>query len=715
MSTTPNINYFSRDYLSLRSDLINWAKTMHPDLLSYMNDSSPDVMLIELNAYVGDMLSFYIDKTFNENFLTTAQARESLVRIANDLGFFNIGSTPSTVPVTLTITVPGVVTSGGVVAPDPTLLIVLQSGTVLTSDTGVYFEILEEVNFGDPTNQTIIPNYDGNNIIINFTIQKIATATAGRTTIQRFYVSSVLAQPFLTVTLPDAGITEVLSVLNLPGDQQIAPFDSDFQDLNQKWFEVRDLVQDTLFVPLNPSQVTTNTQILSNYIPTSVIAGVMTQIPRRFIVRRDVNDIVSLTFGGSVDSSNTLNYSTLPNIPSYTQILNDMPLGQVPAANSTLFIQYRVGGGSQTNVQVGLINTITSKSYFPPPSGVNFPLLQQVRNSLSVANTLPALGGKDIPGVEEIRQSSGKIFSAQDRGVTSEDIQALIENMPPQYGRPFRISYEEIFPRVANMSQVQGGVNSLLQNLLSQTTQAGRVQQAQAITDFMNNLSNQSVTVNGNTILSSETADLLGVSPTLWLGEKCRLYICGLDENNSLQTAYKDVNGNWVSPNDTIKQNLKSYLIEKRVIGDWIDIVDARVVNIQINFTLLVDPNQKQQTLIQALQSVRSYFNPTNWYMDQPIFIDNVRALLQGITGVINVVDLQFNNIFGVGVSSIDPISGRSYQPLETGRYRKNLPTALNTSNNLFRMNAVANTILGYKDTIFEVKYPESDITASAL
>ena len=101
--------------------------------------------------------------------------------------------------------------------------------------------------------------------------------------------------------------------------------------------------------------------------------------------------------------------------------------------------------------------------------------------------------------------------------------------------------------------------------------------------------------------------------------------------------------------------------------------------------------------------------------MDQPIFIDNVRALLQGITGVINVVDLQFNNIFGVGVSSIDPISGRSYQPLETGRYRKNLPTALNTSNNLFRMNAVANTILGYKDTIFEVKYPESDITASAL
>ena len=87
------VNYFSRDFESFKTELINWAKTYFPDQFQYTNDASPDVMYFEACAYVGDVLSYYTDRNFNESFRTTAQARESLVRIANDFGYTQLGRT----------------------------------------------------------------------------------------------------------------------------------------------------------------------------------------------------------------------------------------------------------------------------------------------------------------------------------------------------------------------------------------------------------------------------------------------------------------------------------------------------------------------------------------------------------------------------------------------------------------------------------------------
>lgn len=721
MSTaSTKINYLSRDFNALRSDLISWAKQYHGDKFAYLNDATPDMMYLEMCAFVGDMLSYYTDKTFNESFLSTAQAAESLVRIAKDLGFFETGYTPSQTQVVLTIKVPFTVDISGVVIPDPDYLISIKSGMLLRSDSGVNFEVLEEVNFANDFNRNISPNLDANNIIIDYTVTKTAVAKAGETRIQRFFVPNTLAKPFLVVTLDDKEITEIIGVVDVPGNQYIAPVDEDFIDPDKAWFEVRALAQDTKFVPLSDSQM--STQVIASYITPVVKLGANLPIPRRFIARRDINDLLSLTFGSSSPSFSTFNsliQTTIdPDTVSFNQVLNNTSLGEIPPPNSTLFIKYRVTGGDKTNVITGQISSIVAKNFFPASATANLTTLQQVRATLVVRNDIPAMGGKDAPNREEIRMTAGKIFSAQDRAVTYEDVKTIIETMPPAFGRPFRISYEEIKPRVANFQQVENGVNTLLDQLMAETTTIGRQLKAQEIEAFLGDLRTGVASIDGSGVpstLDSASLALLGATPTLWIGEKARLHLLGLDSGGQLLAAFKDVNGVWYSPNELLKLNIQEFLRDKRVIGDWIDVVDARIVNVQVEFTVLVDKKNKQQVLIDCLNKLKQYFDINNWQIGQPMFVSNIQTTLQEINGVINVVDLKIYNIFGLGNDSKDPVSGRVYAPFETGRYRNNSTTAASVTNNKYLMNSVNNVILAYPDSIFEVKYPEADIIGKAL
>lgn len=717
MSQT-KVNYLSRDFNTLRADLISWAKQQHGDKFQYFNDASTDMMYLEMVAFVGDMLSYYTDKTFNESFLTTAQAAESLVRIAKDLGFFSIGYTPAQTQVTLTIKVPFKI-EAGVSIPDPDFLLSIKPGMLLTSDSGVSFEVLEGVNFNDEFNRTVVPNLDANKAIIDYTITKTAVAKAGETKIQRFYVTNALAKPFLNVTLDDKEVTEIIGVVDVPGNQFIAPVDEDFTDPDKSWFEVQALAQETKFIEL--SQTQQSTQAIASYISPVVKLGVDVPISKRFIARRDVNDLLTLTFGSSstsfTDFNNLIQTSVDPTSISYNQVLNNTSLGEIPPPNSTLFIKYRVKGGDKTNVVAGQINTIVAKTFYPSDA-LDLTTLQQVRSSLTVTNNIPAMGGKDAPGREEIRMTAGKIFSAQDRAVTYEDVKTILETMPAAFGKAFRIAYEEMKPRVSNFQQVENGVNTLLTELMTETTTVGRQIKAQEITSFLANLRTGTASINNVGVpstLDATSLQLLGTTPSLWIGEKARLYVLGLDADGKASSAFKDSNGVWLSPNEMLKANIKEFLLNKRVIGDWIDVVDARIVNVQIDFTILADKKNKQAVLIDCLNKLKAYFDINNWSIGQPIYLANIQTVLQEINGVINVVDLKIYNIFGLGNDSKDPISGKIYAPFETGRYRNNTSTSASVANNKFLMKSVNNVILGYNDTIFEVRFPESDLIGRCL
>ena len=72
-NNTPLINYNSRDFASIKADLINYITNYHSDLFSYFNENSPDMVFLDLLAYIGDNLSYETDLAFNESFLQSAQ------------------------------------------------------------------------------------------------------------------------------------------------------------------------------------------------------------------------------------------------------------------------------------------------------------------------------------------------------------------------------------------------------------------------------------------------------------------------------------------------------------------------------------------------------------------------------------------------------------------------------------------------------------------
>ena len=90
-----NVNYTSKDFSSIKADLIEYTKSYFPDTYKDFNETSPGMMLIELSSYVGDVLSYYIDYNYKENLLTTATEKRNIRRLAEFLGYKAPHKTPS--------------------------------------------------------------------------------------------------------------------------------------------------------------------------------------------------------------------------------------------------------------------------------------------------------------------------------------------------------------------------------------------------------------------------------------------------------------------------------------------------------------------------------------------------------------------------------------------------------------------------------------------
>jgi hypothetical protein len=104
---------------------------------------------------------------------------------------------------------------------------------------------------------------------------------------------------------------------------------------------------------------------------------------------------------------------------------NNFALGSTLKPNSTLFVQYRIGGGTGINLGVGVITQIGTVSFFVngPSESVN----TTVVNSLRCNNITAAIGGANYPTTEEVRNLVSYNFTAQNRAVTVNDYESIID------------------------------------------------------------------------------------------------------------------------------------------------------------------------------------------------------------------------------------------------------------------------------------------------
>jgi hypothetical protein len=100
------INYAARNFADVRTELVDFIKLYYPEIFSDFNDASVGMMLLELNAAVGDMLSYNTDRMLNETQLDYAQERKNVLAISRTLGLKIPGLRPSVTLVDYAVTIP---------------------------------------------------------------------------------------------------------------------------------------------------------------------------------------------------------------------------------------------------------------------------------------------------------------------------------------------------------------------------------------------------------------------------------------------------------------------------------------------------------------------------------------------------------------------------------------------------------------------------------
>ena len=168
----------------------------------------------------------------------------------------------------------------------------------------------------------------------------------------------------------------------------------------------------------------------------------------------------------------------------------------------------------------------------------------------------------------------------------------------------------------------------------------------------------------------------LGELPTI-----LDMYVLSYNSTKKLRTA-----------SQTLKQNLKTYLSEYRMINDSIKIKDAYIINIKCEFDIIVLPNfNNNDVILRCINALSSYFNINNWNINQPILLKDISVLLDKIEGVQTVTSVILKNIAG---------ASKGY------------------SDYSYDLSAATNQGIIYPSVdpmIFELKYPQSDITGRVV
>lgn len=615
-----DIRYISRDFSSLKQNLIDFAKNYFPDTYQDFNESSPGMMFLEMAAYVGDVLSYYTDVTLQESLILQASERQNILNLAQSMGYKPKTNIASNVRLDVFQIVPSI-TTGGVNKPDYSYAFAIEPGMVVASDNRnvtTEFRTIDYLDFKysssmDPTEVTVF-EVDNGGVATYYLLKKSVNAVSGVIKKKTFTFKD--PKPYDKIELEDTNIIDVLYATD--------------SDAN-KWYNVPFLAQDTIFEPT--PNIARNDRQLATYRDQTPYLLKLRKVSRRFSTRLLDNGKIEIQFGAGVSNLDDellipnpdLIGSRLAGIESIASIdidpsnfLYTKTYGLAPN-NTELTVFYTTGGGIRDNVPSETITRVKSKSILLDETGLDLVLYRTVLGSLAVVNPQPAVGAKEGENVDEIRQNALAYFASQNRAVTKEDYIIRAYSLPQKYG-------------------------SIAKAYITKDDQ-----------------------LTAESIYNSDRV----VNPLA-----LNFYILGYDSN-----------GNLTKINDATKENLKTYLGYHRILTDAINLKDAYIINLQVEFDIITMPDQNgNQVILRCIEKLKRYFDIKKWQINQPIVVSNVFTELDKVEGVQTVVNVNFKNVY-------DPTlgySGNAYDIQKATRDGIIFPSL--------------------DPSIFEIKYPDNDI-----
>ena len=588
------IKYTSREFESIKRDLLEHARRYYPDTYKDFNEASFGALMIDTVAYIGDILSFYLDYSVNESFMDTAVEYNNIVRLSRQVGY-KYKANPSSYGTVAIYAILPASTSG--LGPDAAYYPVLKKGSELSSTSGNTFILDEDVRFDDPSNEIVAARTDtSTGLPSSYAVRAYGRVVSGIFGSETIAVDSF--ERFKKVQLSSPNISEILSVRDTEGNE---------------YFEVDHLSQNTVYKEV------VNKGDNKETVP-SLLRPMI--VPRRFVVERTRNNIfLQFGYGGPTEIKspsiadpknvvlqlNGRDYITDKSFDPF-KLLNTDKFGVAPA-NTTLTIVYRANTAANVNAAAGSITKVIRPVVeFANRSDLSDTSVSSIINSLESHNNDPIVGDTTLPSSEELRRRTIDHFATQNRAVTQQDYEALVYAMPEKFGSIKRC-------------RVIRDPDSLRRNL--------------------------------------------------------NLYVISEDSAGKLTTT-----------NTTIKENVKTWLNRNKMISDTVDILDAKIVNIGIEFEVVADEEVNRfQVLSDCSQAIKDKFSVTP-FIGEPIYLTELYSALNKVNGVIDTKRINVIKKTGANYSSVKFDVDEALSA--DGRY---LSVPLNVA--------------------IEIKFPDSDITGA--
>ena len=421
------IKYTSRDFETIKQDLVDHAKRYYSDTYRDFTAASFGSMMLDVVAYTGDILSYYLDYHVNESFLDTSLEFNNIRKHARALGYKFSGTPASFGVVSLFILCPAN-TEGN--APDTNYLPILKAGSSFSSENGGNFILTEDVDFSDASTDVVAARFNSSTgATTYFAIRahgQVQSGTLRRSTVN---LENSVFEKFKKVRVGASNISEIISVNDSSGN---------------RYYEVDNLSQEVIFVD------TTNKNAANDGVR-SIMKPFATT--RRFVVEQDDTGTF-LQFGfGSADEDDSgvtdpasvalkmhgKNYISSKSFDP-TKLMSTNKLGISPH-NTELVIIYRTNSVDATNVSANsIVNVINSEFVYKDLNLIISSQRNFLENSIEVNNDEPITSINVDITVDELKQRAKSHYATQNRAVTQQDYESLVYNMPGKFGAVKRAS-----------------------------------------------------------------------------------------------------------------------------------------------------------------------------------------------------------------------------------------------------------------------------------
>jgi hypothetical protein len=652
-----DIKYLNKDFSQFRENLIDYAKTYFPQTYSDFNEASPGMMFIEMASYLGDVLSYYTDDSLKESLMLYSEDKQNVVALAEYLGYKPRVTGASIVKLAVYQTVPSIGV-GEDVRPDLEYCLRIKEGMVVVANSsGTRFRTTELLDFSVEDDREISIYQSNDGMPTTYLLKKYINAqSAELKTIVYDFGSS--PKQFSKIDIGDNNVIDIYDVRDSNGN---------------KWYEVPYLAQEMVYVDYANSEQ--NDKDLAQFKESVPNVLKVLKTSRRFTTKINPNNTTTLVFGaGNSADDDSILVPTFKNVglglnssidkmgasfdPS--NFLKTKSYGQAPKGSFT--VSYLTGGGVKSNCGVGELNNIETISF--DDDGTSFlPAELRVylasKSSVACDNEEPGTGGRGADTIEEIRENSLANFGSQNRAVTRKDYQVRALSLPAKYGGIAK-AYCAPDGELDNNSPA-----SILSNPNSLEEFTGLVQ-----------------SLGG----SEKTDDDIKSEVTKFLGGKkgnaneknnpfaINLYILGYDSNKKMSTL-----------NQAVKENLKTYISEYRMLTDGVNLIDGYVINIGCDFEIRVYGGyNKREVLVKVQQSLAKYFNIDNWTFNMAINVSEIELLIAGVEGVQSVPKCEIVN------KCLGSYSSHSYNISDATKGKMVYPSL--------------------DPSIFEVKFPNKDL-----